>query len=451
MRPLMKFSAPISSILLLFALRGYGQAVPTAGLSTSYNAGADPTAGPKLSWADGNVHYSLMANEMIQFSFYGQGRNTSTTALAGNVGYVTLSETHPFALLFGGGVLIGQGGQGTSTYQNLAVSQTYIKGRWIFSANDSFSFLPQSPTTGINGIAGIPLGSIPLDGPSGGPAGGVLTYSGNRISNSLSGNVERMLTGKTSISGGGSWMVLHFLDQNAGFDTDSVSAQVGVNHRIDVRNSYSVSGVYSKFKTSGITFSNPAFPQSQITYYTKGVNGSYSRQWTRLIGTTISAGPQWITSSNSQLVPDRLTTYVNANATYSREVGQFALRYTRGANGGSGAFAGAVSDNVSASYSRNLARDWSISTVVSWVKTNGLVQGAPVGLPVGANRTITSEYGTVQLMHGFSRTISAHASYSAQNQDSNSPITAQNVVNGLSHTIGFGVSWSPRSTRFGDF
>ncbi len=168
----MKFFSSISFVLLLFALRGYGQAVPTAGLSTSYNAGADPNAGPRLSWVDGTVHYSLTANEMIQFSFYGQGRNTSTTAISGNVGFVTLSETHPFSLLFGGGVLIGQGGQGTRTYQNLSVSQTYIKGRWVFSAHDMFSFLPQSPTVGIDGIAGIPLGSIPLDGPSDGPAGG---------------------------------------------------------------------------------------------------------------------------------------------------------------------------------------------------------------------------------------------------------------------------------------
>ncbi len=246
-------------------------------------------------------------------------------------------------------------------------------------------------------------------------------------------------------------MVLHFLDENAGFDTGSVSAQVAANHRIDVRNSYSVSGVYSRYKTSGLSFSNPAFPRNQLTYYTKGVNGTYSRQWTRLLGTTISAGPQWISSSDSQLVPDRLTTYVNASASYSRQVGHFGLRYSRGANGGSGAFAGAVSDNVSASFSRQLARYWSFSTAVSYIKTNGLVQGAPVGVPVGTNRTITSEYGTVQLMHGFSRTISAHLSYSAQNQDSNSPIGAQNIVSGLSHTIGFGVSWSPRSTRFGDF
>lgn len=443
----MKLLYSISTMLLLLSLRSYGQAVPTATATPTPNPAAE--AGPRLSWVDGTVHYALNASELVQFGYYGSGRITSTTALSGNVGYASLSETHPSSLLFAGGVLFGQGGQGVRTYQNAAVSQSLIKGKWILGVTDSFTFLPQSPTTGLSGIAGVgPIGTIPLDGPSAGPAGGVLTYSGNRIGNTLGGNVERLLTGKTSISGGVSWMVLHFLDSNAGLDSGSVSGQVALNHSINLRNSMSVSGVYSRYKTTGLYANVPGSPSDQLVYYTKGVNLTYTRQWTRLLGTNVSVGPQWLSSSSPQLIPDRLNVYVNASLSYTRQVGNFALRYTRGVNGGSGAFAGAQADNVSGMFSRSIARNWSASAMVSYVHTSGLVRTIS---NLGVNRTIITEYGTVQLMHGFSRTISAHLSYSAQNQDGNTPQAAQNVVRGLSHTIGFGVSWTPQSTRFGDF
>jgi hypothetical protein len=444
----MKMLFSISTMLLLFGVRSYGQAVPTATATpTSTAAGAN---GPRLSWVDGTVHYALSATELIQFGYYGAGNVASTTALSGNVGYESLSLTHPFSLLFAGGVLFGQAGQGVTTYQNIAVSQSLIKGKWIFGVMDSFSFLPQSPTTGIAGIAGVgPIGTLPIQGPSSGPAGGVLTYSANRISNTVSGNVERLLTGKTSISGVGSWSVLHFLDQNAGYDTTSTSGQVGINHRINVRNSVSLSAVYTTYDTSGIYNNIPGFPNNNVTYQTKGLNLTYNRQWTRALATDVSAGPQWISSSAAQVDPNRLNAYVNAGMSYSRKLTNFGARYTHGVNAGSGVFAGAESDSFSLSANRNFTRQWQGSAVFNYTRSSRLLVVGPVGvLPSGA---INTEYGTLQVMRGFTRTISGYASYSVQNQDVNSAYSAQNIFNGLSHSVAFGVSWTPQSTRLGDF
>jgi len=445
----MKMLFSISTMLLLLGARSYGQAVPTATASSTPTPAA--AAGPKLSWVDGTVHYALSATELIQFGYFGSGNVTTSTALSGNVGYVTMSQTHPFSLLFAGGVLFGQGsGQGVTTYQNVAVSQSLIRGKWIFGVTDSFSFLPQSPTTGIAGIAGVgPIGTLPLQGPSSGPAGGVLTYSGNRISNTLSGNIERRLTGKTSVSGLGSWSVLHFMDQNSGLDTTSTSGQVAVNHRINVRNSVSLSAVYSTYDTSGLFSNLPGFPNDNVTYQTKGLNLTYMRQWTRSLSMDVSAGPQWISSSAAQIVPNRLNAYVNAGIGYTRQLTNFGLRYTHGVNAGSGVFAGAESDNFSGSVSHNFSRDWAGSAWVNYTRSSGLLATAPTG--VSPNGSINTEYGTLQIMRGFTRTISGYASYSVQNQDVNSPLATQNVFNGLSHTVAFGVSWTPQSTRLGDF
>src|SRR2546426_942505 len=121
MRLPMKTWIPISMMLVaLGCARSFGQATPTATEAVTPTPGV---SGPKLSWVDGTVHYALTASEVVQLGYYGSGNTTSSTALSGNVGWASVSEFHPTTLLFAGGVLIGQGGQGTSTFQNIAVSQ----------------------------------------------------------------------------------------------------------------------------------------------------------------------------------------------------------------------------------------------------------------------------------------------------------------------------------------
>jgi hypothetical protein len=446
----MKVLLSISTILVAFGVRAFGQAVPTA---TATNAPTPAgTASPRISWLDGTVHYALSATELVQFGYYGNGNVASTTALSGNAGYANLSQTHPFSLLFAGGVLFGQGGQGVTTYQNVAASQGYIHGKWSMEVADSFSFLPQSPTTGIAGIAGVGnLGtSVPIQGPSSGPAGGVLTYSANRIANSLSGNIERRLTGRTSISAGSSWTVLHFLDQNAGLDTRSISGTVALNHRINVRNSVSVAAVYSTYDTSGLYANLPGYAYNNVTYSTKGINLTYMRQWTRALSMDVTAGPQWISSSAADIVPNRLNIFVNAGLSYTRQLTNYGVRYSHGVNSGSGSFAGAEADTVSANVSHNFSQEWAASAWVNYTHTRGLLVTVP-NAGLAANGAVDTTYGTIQLMRRFTRTISGYASYSAQNQSVNSALASPNTFQGLSHTIAFGVTWAPQSTRLGDF
>ena len=444
----MKTWIPISMMLVTLGAQAFGQALPTANEALTPLPGG---GGPRLSWIDGTVHYSLSGSEFVQLGYYGSGNTTSTTSLSANVGWVSLSEVHPTTLLFAGGVLIGQGGQGTSTYQNIAVSQSYISHKWIFNVSDSFSFLPQSPTVGLSGIGGVgDVGVVPIQGPSAGPAGGVLTVSGNRISNSLTGSVERMLSGRTSISGSGSWSWLHFLDDNAGLDTSSASGSVSVNYRINALSSTSVSAVYSTYDTTGLIATlPPGYPNNSVTYQTKGINVSYSRQWTRAISTDVSAGPQWISSSAAQIIPDKLNFFVNGGVSYGRQMMNYNLRYSHGVNGGSGAQPGAISDNVTGSAGRSFGREWATSATFGFSHTTGLLALDPNA--VGINGATNTEYGSLQVSRGFTRTISGYASYTAQAQSVNQAISTTSTFSGISHTFGVGITWAPQSKRLGEF
>lgn len=447
----MKTWIPISLIAFAFAgqsCRSFGQAAPTvAPVQTQTPAG---TTQPRLSWVDGTVHYSLSGSEVVQYGYYGNGDVTSSTALSGVVGYSSLSLVHPTTVLFAGGVVVGQGGQGTSTYQNLDISQTLIRKRWVFNVTDSFSFLPQSPVTGVAGVPGVNSpGTIPIDGPSQGPAGGVLTYSGNRISNMLAGTIERQLSGRTSVSGSGAYTVLHFLDKNAGLDTTMLSGEAGINHQIDRRNSVSLNAVYSTFDTTNFFSLYPTGFPNDITYQTKGINASYSHLWTRSLSTDISAGPLWIQSSASQLIPNQLSYSLNAGLSYSRRLTSYSLRYTHGVNGGSGVQPGALSDDVTGTVGRTFSQKWAGSASLVYTRTSGLLAVAPnLG---SVNGIANTEYGTLQLTRGFTRTLSGYASYTVQNQSFDQGLLAPNAFNGMSHIFGFGVTWTPQSTRLGEF
>jgi hypothetical protein len=428
---------------------------------------APSNSGLSFNPLDGVFHYALSASEIVQLGYYGPSQTTYATVFSGNAAYTAKSEVHPFDMNFAGGVsLANQSGQGTTSFWNVSASQGYIARRWIFNISDSFNFLPQSPTTGLSGIAGVgDLGAIPLPGPATGPAGGVLSNSGNRIGNVLTGSVERQLDHATSISGNGSWSVLRFLDQsanNGALDDTQISGTVALNRRLDGRSSVSLSAVYSTFSYNGAT---TFFPGTNIAYTqpdveTRGINMSYQRLLSKSLSVNVSAGPQWVSSSNSTLIPSNLNVAVTAGLAYSRGLTNASAGYSHGVNAGSGVLPGAESDSVTASLGHSYGRDWVASISASYTHTAGLTQ---VGALIpGAPSTLVYDtvFGGLQVTRRISPHFSGYFSYQAQNQSNNYSLTGQtpagqsvygNVINGTSQTFGVGITFSPRSTRLGQF
>jgi len=443
MRDRIKIGTGISMLFLLACSVSYGQ--DPYGTTLSGGPGVNSSVSPSMNLPtpDGIFHYSLSASQLIQFGYYGSG-TAYTTSLSGNVGYVSKSTKLPSTILYSGGVLFTtQAGQGTSTFQNLAISQGLVNGPWAFYITDSVSYLPQSPTTGLSGIPGIgDLGSLPIDGPSQGPAGGVLSNFGTRVSNMLSGTAERRITGKTSISGSGNWTLLRFVDGYSGVDNTQVSGDVALNHRFDARDSGSLSATYSNFTYDSLGYA----------FHTRGLSASFQRVLSRTLSASVSAGPTWIDSSNSALIPSRLTFGGGVGLSYTRRFTSAAINYNRGVNGGSGVQPGAISDSVQGSVGRTYGRDWAASVSGNYIHTSGLannVASSPL-FPLGGGASSTV-YGGLQVTRKLGRSFSGFLSYTAQRQSVDNTLASQNAFQGLSQTIGIGISFSPRSTRLGQF
>lgn len=442
------------SILALLAFAGAGaagQAVPAGpvGVSSTPAAIAGTGSGFSLPITDGLWHYALGASQMEQYGYYGPSRWTGTAALNGDLGYSSGSAKAPFNMMYAGGVLISESsGVNTTTYQNMAVSQGLMRGRWVFNLADSVSYMPQSPIGGFSGIPGAgDVGTVPNGGTGLGPTGGLLTYSGPRVGNGLSGSAELLLTGKTSASARGSWEILHFLDGDAdGYDTQDTSGEVALNHRIDARDTVAVNAVYSLF-----TFGKN---EGGLNFETRGIDLVYSRLVSPSISVDISAGPQWLSSSDKALIPNSLNAAASVGLSYARGLSNARIGYSRGVNGGYGVQYGGLSDTVTASAGHGFGRTWQAGVNMAYMHTESLTQtGAtpPPGLSIPLGGSFSTVFGGAQLSHRLSRSLSAYVTYAAQHQSYNTAYTGTNAFNGTSQTFAIGITYAPRSLRLGQF
>jgi hypothetical protein len=300
----------------------------------------------------------------------------------------------------------------------------------------------------LSGIPGVgDLGAFPVQGPVAGPAGGIFSAAGNRISNALSGSVERELGKATSISGSGSWTKLHFLSDNDSLDNSQISGVVALNRRLDARSSASLNAVYSTF-----SYGNTQTANSQPDIETRGINASYQRVLTRTLSASVSAGPQWISSSNSILIPSSINVAISAGLSYQRGFTSASVGYSRGVNGGSGVLPGAISDSFNGSMGHTFGHNWVGSLNVGYTHSAGLTQFFNGTSVVPLNEVFDSVFGGVQVTRRISLHFSGYASYEAQNQlQNNNIISVPNALNGTSQTFGIGITFTPRSTRLGQF
>jgi hypothetical protein len=454
----MKRSLAALAIFLTVSITSYGQATPTATSSVPrYNPG------PSLPTIDGNLQYALTGSEIFQLGLNSGSDVTATTNLSGDVEYLSTSSVHPFSMLYAGGVQFSTlAGHQTVFFQSLSLSQGYVGHGWAAGVSDSLSYLPESPTTGLSGVPGVgDLGLQPLPDPSV-PAQSVLTNYSNRISNTAGGNIQRPLTGRTSLNGSASYGILRFVGaDNTGLDSTQIGGGAGINYLLDRRSSINVNAQYSSFSYSSNTSS----------FNSRGVNLGYTRQLTKTIGLEASAGPQWIsgfeaepvstsvhqfspgsvnpffigmpraTTTTIVAVPSRLTVAASVGLSYARKSATFSLSYSHGVNNGSGVQTGAISDSVGASAQRTYGQGWAASISGSYARNSGLVDG----------NVSSGVYGGIQVNRRLTKTLSGFASYTGIHQSVDATLAAQNAFNGFSQVFSLGITFAPRMTRLGQF
>ena len=425
-------SLVIGSLLCLPAAF-YGQAESPAPVS---NAMPTNNFGFNLPTHLGTLSYSLTASEMFET---GYGSVDANTSFSGNLAYLSSSERAPFSMIYSGGVFFTTipGRSRTETFQNLAASQVYKTKSWVFVASDAFSYQPSAPTSGLSGIAGLgDVGYFP--GETGlGPTQGILTNYATQISNGLSGSAAWQLTPSLDLEGSGNWQVLRFLNSSSALDTDDVGGTFGPNFRIDARNSVGAQASYSHW-----TYPN----YKGFGLETEGVNVSYSRAWTRRLSSMVAFGPErthgttftGIPSEPIEAIPSRWNFAGSANVSYATRTTGFSGSYSRSVNGGSGVLFGSLTDNVAATMNRPINRDWISSFQLGYNHNVGL---APIN---GVTPRFDSVFGSAQVSHRLTETLSLYASYTPTWQKGkNAPAYGVSTFSGFNNIFAVGITFAP--------
>jgi hypothetical protein len=428
--------APVFLLLSLGAIHVGAQAVPAA---------APPSLGFSLPTMAGSLQYAVSVSEILSSNNFGNSSGVQAgTSINGDLAFITSSKNDPFSMIFNTGRTWSSSSQPSYYYMNLAMSQVVNAGRWNFVLSDSLSYMPGTASTGLSGIPGVgDLGVTPAQ--VGADTGqGVLTGYSNRISNTASLSVQRQLTGKTTLQGTGSYSASYFLSDvsgstgsNAGLDNGSETGSLGLMHRIDARNS--VSGTYSYTR---YTYSGNNFGVSEPGFVSQTVSAQYSHQFTRKLGMSLSAGPQW-TSINFSGYSPSLSASVDSSVNYSGQYAHSALAYVRSTNGGYGVVGGSTSDSVSFSTSRTFDRAWLCAGTVAYSHTSNLPMAG--SLPFSFHTTVVGG----QVSRAVVRNLSAYASYTIGNQSNQGTATAVDFFSGLTQSAGFGLTYSPSSIHLG--
>jgi hypothetical protein len=421
----MKPSHTLLAIILAASAATRAQVVPAA----IGPASTDESSGLPVN---GTLHYTVRYSQTAQFGGIQDGQQMSYTT--GDAGYANTGKRLPFSMQYGGGygrVWAGPPSAG-NVFQHLSISQGMAGRTWNLMASDNVSYTYETPTTGFAGVPGTgePIGGTGTTTP---PDQTVLTLNTRVFDNFTTIGFGHSLDFATTLNLGGSSGQMRYIDQN-GQNIDTWMADAGVTRRLNARNSFSGQYSLSRFNYVG---SIQAANAAQISYsQANTVQFSLSRQWNPHLVTSASLGPQWISSSNSAIVPSSTRISANASAIDTFRFGTASLIYSHGTTGGSGYMLGAESDIAMASFGRSFGKNLTVGLTGSYMRTAGLSNSG----------VTTGEYGGAQATRKLGRYFNVFASYTAVDQSS-SLLNAPNVLNTLWQTIGFGIGYSPRELR----
>ena len=390
---------------------------------SSANAQVVPAAtGPTAPTVIGKPTYAVRYAEGAQFMTGQSSWQTST--VSGTLDYASASERHPFALDYAGGytwTLTGPA-YGSGQFHHLFLSQGAIWRKWKFMGGDDVSYLPQSPTTGFSGIPGI---GEPIGTPNPAPATSqtILTLNTPALENVADGELEHDLNGATALRLGGNYGLLRYPYSSVGLENDTASANAEISHRFSGRNS--MSGRY--------VFSNFSYPGYNVSFDTNTAYVGVVHRWTRNLDSSISAGPQFASSSVGTAVPSSISVAVNANINYLLRFTTAGVTYTRGANSGGGFLVGGEVDSVKVDFSRQLGMNFLMGLTSGYERTDSL----------NNTGTIDAAFGGAQGTWLIGRKIIVFANYTGTTQSSNAALPT-NALNTLLQVVSFGVGYSPR-------
>ncbi|HEY3704761.1 MAG TPA: hypothetical protein VGL22_06835 [Terracidiphilus sp.] len=391
---------------------------------------AGAQAHPSGQAGKATLAYDMRYAETMQF--YGSQQatnqqNTNRSSASGEVVYTNGHEKKPLALTYSGGYLwsIQGSASGTGFFQHMLISQGWVERKWNLVLDDDISYLPQSPMSGFSGIPGVG-GLPPSQGP---PTQPILLLNTRSIENATEASFNRAVDFNKMAGLRGSFRILRFPDGN-GLETNEVQIAPRFAWSLNHLSTASIEYVFARF----------TYPDSNLIMGTQTPMFGYARRWSRKVKTDLAIGPQWVGSSDSQVLPDSVDVAVSASVEYQARASTASLSYYRATTGGSGAGAltGEHNDDVTFQFAHPVGRDLTLSANASYGFTSGLLQTGET----------MSKVGGVQAERRLGSTITAFANYTFTQQTSTANLPA-NAIAGVSQVIGFGIGYAPRGGHTG--
>jgi hypothetical protein len=338
--------------------------------------------------------------------------------------------------------------------QGLNFSERLSYRRYVLSFFEQLMYAPQTPF----GAAGIPNGpTLPGGGTLGLGTGfgqSILTTRGQRLTNFAGGEVDVLLTPRTSLTFVGGYSLLDSLDDNQ-LNYGNVIFIAGYNYQISRKNTIGLSYQYS-----AINYSN--FDQS---IKNNVISASYGRRITGKLAFQASGGPDIAlirmplttapgtsggsggeASSTSTGYTTHIYASINSALQYQLRRVSISAAYNHGVSGGSGVLAGAVTDNFTATVGRQVSRTFNVSWNLGYSRNRGI----QVNGTTSASQTFDYWFTGVNVSHPLGRTMNVFLSYQLQYQNTGASVcTSPGCATSVTRNqIIFGFGWRKQPVPF---
>ena len=381
----------------------------------------------------------------------GQAGWTVFTSISGGVDLHRNSGNSMLNLSYvGGGSFSNEGGVSDGVLQGLNFSERLSYRRYVLSFFDQLMYAPQTAF----GAAGIPNGpTLPGLGFGNGytPGQSILTARGQRLTNFSAGEMDVLLTPRTSLTFVGGYQLLDSIDDpQANYGEAIFSA--GYNYQLSRQNTVGLSYQYSDINYRNITQSI----KNNI------ISVAFGRRITGKLAFQASGGPDIVLIRMPLTLPPATSggeavstttgymtqVYASINAAVQYQLRQVSTSaaYTHGITGGSGVLAGAVTDNFTGSVSRQFSRTFNVGWNVGYSRNRGI----QIAGTTAANETFDYWFAGANVSHPLGRTMNIFLGYQFQYQNTgasvcNGPGCAGSVTR---NQVIFGFGWHKQPIPF---
>jgi hypothetical protein len=348
--------------------------------------------------------------------------------------------------LGGGTVSIG-GSAGSSTLQQLGLTEALSWRRLKLQFIDQFSLLPESSFgyAGLGGGVALPGGgSIGLQ-PGLTPGDSILTTRGLRATNSFLTEADIYLDRRSSLTVAGGYSLLHYFDNDLINFGDAIF-QAGYNYQWTAKDTVGVFYRFSGYRYSG--FNQSINDNSFQATYGRRVTGRFSFQVQGGPDITFVTSPITTTATATTTGGQTREIYwsLSTNVQYQLQKVALGAQYAHGVSGGSGVLLGSLSDTVSGSAGRQLTRQLSANVDVGYSRNKGI---NPFGT-TSAAQSFGYWYGGVGFDRTLGRALDFSVNYQLQHQTSNAAFCVGTICNAdlTRHQISVGLNWHRQPIAF---